>query len=1206
MYRGILLYRIDTGGYVFHFTIGMEEKRMTYSDANKRITLLCILLLMGCCLMVAPVAANPDVTHVTYTIEPGKPGVNDYSIVCFHINTGLTPNNGIFITFDQNTVVDDPFCPSCVNITYDGWSLHPTWVKVIHNPDPEYAQYGFPDGTTTLKMDVPRDIPFNNDVCVNFTCGLEYPCPINCSGYHVWANTDVEPKPVLSNNDYLQVFVDAIPPSGGTITPEGREWYDCGDTPTYTISPGKFYDCERPVVWIGESEDPINVTSELVQVGSNWTYTFDPLHCSWWINATFARCPPDITVCLKYQVPKEECGFIDVICPPWMGYNTINDALNFTDDLYVGGDSANFTLLGSLTLHDFGTYDGGWIPGSPLGENTDVYILSAPENETFKITYNKNDGSQYTATVLINSSTISIPLDSDVVKVVNIVGAGSGSSPGYDDQFQVQGSSTLFGTYNGGFIPGASLGEGIAVTVNTAPASNPETYRVTYTGDDATSGNLVYLILLSDGITKVWVPSMPTNVVDVTDVQSQQFAWDLHTQCWIDSHPEFGGLVGAQVLVTNGTYPETFEMDTPGVVLMATNTGSPAGGAIIDAYGIMPAFNNTEFPDHTAAVLITAGCTEFNGFTVKDAGQNVGGSPDLDGNGLIDAAGIAVHPSSWKCEATLIDNDSYYQTSCHFGRVNIINNTVFGSTAEGILANDTVILVEGNNVYDNCWDGFAGEMLHCGVECVDPFAITHCPIASSEILYNEFHDNGCGDMSTWVGQDCINKSWTSFSTAYYLNGGDPFWIDSGIEIRSVQCCDPQDGQFSLNGKGCTMPNIQPSLVFSDPFIIGNKIYNNTHAGINLLEEALPDDCNTPVIISIIENKIHNNGVFGISSFVDDASEPVQIPFDGFTETERLVIKYNDITGNTWWGIKNFVGIAGPVGNNDDIIAKENWWGKIGGPSKGPLPICHEPDQQSMALGNGDAVSHHVHYNPWLTQTYCVVMANDPVRWYGSDTLELQEGWNTLSVPLTLDDRADNITEIGTLGCFLTGENFVVAYQFNANTHLFEPISPNFIPARGYYIKMKEATRFPVLYSGSESPGLPAFPLSTGWNLVGSAFGIDRIRFGPYEEGRWAVADPDGGGFGADFEAAKMVVDALDSLESEVPRGLSTVVSPSVPGQISSWSASENNLGGKRMYTGEGYWVYMVNPGTLSGFEITPFHFTFDLDGFGCVCPGVAP
>jgi len=152
--------------------------------------------------------------------------------------------------------------------------------------------------------------------------------------------------------------------------------------------------------------------------------------------------------------------------------------------------------------------------------------------------------------------------------------------------------------------------------------------------------------------------------------------------------------------------------------------------------------------------------------------------------------------------------------------------------------------------------------------------------------------------------------------------------------------------------------------------------------------------------------------------------------------------------------------------------------------------------------------------------------------------------------------------------------------------------------------MKEATRFPVLYSGSESPGLPAFPLSAGWNLVGSAFGIDRVRFGPEEEGRWAVADPDDGGFGADFEASKTVVDALDSLESEVPRGLSTVVSPSVPGQISSWSASENNLGGKRMYTGEGYWVYMVNPGTLSGFEITPFHFTFDLDGFGCVCPGV--
>jgi hypothetical protein len=56
------------------------------------------------------------------------------------------------------------------------------------------------------------------------------------------------------------------------------------------------------------------------------------------------------------------------------------------------------------------------------------------------------------------------------------------------------------------------------------------------------------------------------------------------------------------------------------------------------------------------------------------------------------------------------------------------------------------------------------------------------------------------------------------------------------------------------------------------------------------------------------------------------------------------------------------------------------------------------------------------------------------------------------------------------------------------------------------------------------------------------------------------------------------------------------VSPSVPGQISVYSASVTSgfwdpiYNNKEMATGEGYWVFMVNPGTYAGFEITPFYF----------------
>jgi hypothetical protein len=37
-----------------------------------------------------------------------------------------------------------------------------------------------------------------------------------------------------------------------------------------------------------------------------------------------------------------------------------------------------------------------------------------------------------------------------------------------------------------------------------------------------------------------------------------------------------------------------------------------------------------------------------------------------------------------------------------------------------------------------------------------------------------------------------------------------------------------------------------------------------------------------------------------------------------------------------------------------------------------------------------------------------------------------------------------------------------------------------------------------------------------------------------------------------------------------------------------WDPIYNN---KEMATGEAYWVFMVNPGTYAGFEITPFYFT---------------
>jgi hypothetical protein len=143
--------------------------------------------------------------------------------------------------------------------------------------------------------------------------------------------------------------------------------------------------------------------------------------------------------------------------------------------------------------------------------------------------------------------------------------------------------------------------------------------------------------------------------------------------------------------------------------------------------------------------------------------------------------------------------------------------------------------------------------------------------------------------------------------------------------------------------------------------------------------------------------------------------------------------------------------------------------------------------------------------------------------------------------------------------------------------------------------MKQASKIPVIYSGQL--GLPSFDVVHGWNLIGAPWGIDRDDMKTTGEGRYAVADPDNGMVPpADKEAIKTVFVGAESIKDGLSgRGVAIIVSPSVPGQIQPysiamptgvWSILEVK---EKMYTGEGYWAYMVNPSTYAGFEVTPLN-----------------
>jgi hypothetical protein len=199
----------------------------------------------------------------------------------------------------------------------------------------------------------------------------------------------------------------------------------------------------------------------------------------------------------------------------------------------------------------------------------------------------------------------------------------------------------------------------------------------------------------------------------------------------------------------------------------------------------------------------------------------------------------------------------------------------------------------------------------------------------------------------------------------------------------------------------------------------------------------------------------------------------------------------------------------------------------------------------------------------------------------------------------LADEGDTMLEIAGLGKFITPDNFIWILRWDATAGEWVDVGyegETIAPGIGYYIKMTDDSRFPVLYNAGPSPGLVAVPLVSGWNLIGSPWGIDRddgcCDLG--DEGRWAVASPDL----EDEEAFMQVTEALESIKegNGGTKGVAIIVSPSVPGQYEIWSASvtsgfwdpiKNN---HTMVTGDAYWVFMVNPSTYAGFEITPFYF----------------
>ncbi|HOB60274.1 MAG TPA: right-handed parallel beta-helix repeat-containing protein [Methanoregulaceae archaeon] len=1106
--------------------------------ATAILVVLCCMLLFQAC-SAADCGTDPDIKDVKLYVDC------DYEFyISFHSDAGLQADtNGFWVFFDKAIEIDPTLAEECVQIKWEGHSNKPAADVAVYGTD-ELPVFAPANASQAVKIWISESIPMNKDVTIWFKCGLSAPCDepdcpfgdcitcdeLMCYDFTVWVANDLQRCPQISTR-YVKIIASSgpgghvtYPPTGESAAPDFEKMFKVGSTPTYLIT-GESHIIDKIVIeplceGVPDPEDIIYKDCEDCTIidkhGSvQATYTFDELHCSYKITATFIKKP--VYGYLKYQLPLSECG--DVVKVKVWGTDKLQPMLDFADDLYIGGNSAVFNL------------------------------------------------------------------------------------EAWDDP------STVLWEYGGSGDVDTASGVIPEVVVKSAPVKNPETFMVTYEDTNPqTPTQHATVTILTNG-QWVWAPSMPDDVKDIINVEAQEPAWDLVTQNYLDCNPEFEGLIGMVIEADDSkVYTETIEIDTPGVLLKNKEGTAP----VIDAKGLTPKKADCDDSDKSGAVYLSSGSTGIEGFTIKNSKTN----------------GVLVWLCSEKCEkATILDSIKgpgcnektgckevdcdNIEVPCCQGRINIVKNDIVNNCENGIYVNDAVVLISENKIHGNIDDGIDAGCLFCGVETIDPAAITHSP-ACSEIILNEIYHNGhfpetgVAPKGEWVVEKAGTKYFTSDPTAC---GKYPGWTDAGIQIRCVgdrcgepcsECrpnsdepTNPEDLQPCGPGPcaaGTCCSGTCPAILAPDwegcggcnmtLYIVHNNVTDNFHAGVYLMEGATQGGQ-----IIIQANQIHENGVFGL---LTEAAIPSRIDF-----------KWNDIWCNKYWGVKNLACC--------DLVAKENYWGSPGGPSAGPAPIvdcidcrCHELDQRSNALGNGDEVSHRVHYDPWLYRSAMCMLDGSctNIRIYGSQ-LPLQCGWNTLSVPVTLADEANTIPKIATLGKFITRENIVVVYKWDAEDDVWVNVGASgeeIIPGQGYYIKMKSESMFPVLYNAGPSPGLSAISLESGWNLIGAPWGIDRedgcCDLG--DQGRWGVAVADL----EDDEAFKQVTDALESIKegNGGTKGVAIIVSPSVPGQYEAWSASVTSgfwdpvKNTQEMATGDAYWVFMANPATYAGFEITPFYF----------------
>jgi nitrous oxidase accessory protein NosD len=206
---------------------------------------------------------------------------------------------------------------------------------------------------------------------------------------------------------------------------------------------------------------------------------------------------------------------------------------------------------------------------------------------------------------------------------------------------------------------------------------------------------------------------------------------------------------------------------------------------------------------------------------------------------------------------------------------------------------------------------------------------------------------------------------------------------------TVEYCYVENAEIAINA-GAVLPAPPTVATFRNNEVVNSEFGITGYLGDSLIEgNLIRNFSNGGVGISaqFLNTEIKNNTVTG---YVDGAaltfekshhdrplSENVNVEGNTFTgnlhgiyvfpdqtELKGITVNFNNIAGNSWYGVWNEGG--------ETLNATKNWWGDASGPGrKGP--------------GDGDDVSSKVLYSPWLGAE----LGTEPMTWGVDPTSSIQ-------------------------------------------------------------------------------------------------------------------------------------------------------------------------------------------------------------------------